>query len=154
MGAIRGRLFKGTFAVVSGCLIIVTSFEKSHPAHLPVYFENTTAISRLLGNTDGLSCGRATVSLMLFSPGGGRFLVGISGVHVPSPHGRLLGGDLEDMKPARHTVQQTFRGDGHLVLSSQSMVFLTCFGGEGKQSSRKWRCLFPSSEHDQLTPAV
>lgn len=47
---------------------------------------------------------------MLFSPGGGRFIVGISGVHVPSPHGRFLGGDLEDMKPARHTVQQTFRG--------------------------------------------
>jgi len=76
MRAIRGRLFKGTSTVVSGCLIIVTSFEKSHPALLPVCFENITAISRFLGNTGG-----------------------------------LLGGDLEDVKPPHHTVQQTFRGE-------------------------------------------
>lgn len=80
---------------------------------------------------------KVTVSLMLLSPGGGRFLVGISGVHVPSPHGGLLGGDLEDVKPAHHAVQQTFREDGHLGLSSQSMVFLTCFGGERKQKQLK-----------------
>lgn len=53
--------------MVSGCLIIVTSFEKSHPAHLLVYFENTTVISRLLGNTDGLSCGKL-LSLSCFFP--------------------------------------------------------------------------------------
>lgn len=67
MRVIRGRLFKGTFAVVSGCLIIATSFEKSQPALLLVCFENTTAISRLLGYTDGLSCGKLQ-SLSCFFP--------------------------------------------------------------------------------------
>lgn len=49
MRAIRGRLFKGIFAVISGCLIIVISFEKFHPGLLPVCFENIAAVSRLLG---------------------------------------------------------------------------------------------------------
>lgn len=63
-------------------------------------------------------------------------------------------GSWEVIRKTHHAVHQTFREDGHLVLSSQSMVFLTCFGGEGKQSSRKRRCLFPLSERDRLTPAV
>lgn len=37
-----------TSTVVSGCPIIVTSFPKSHPAILSVYFENNTAISSYL----------------------------------------------------------------------------------------------------------
>lgn len=67
MKAAGGRLFKGTFAVLSGCLIIVTSFETFQPALVPVCFENTTAISRLLGNTDGLLCGKLP-SLPCFFP--------------------------------------------------------------------------------------
>lgn len=59
MRAIRRQQFKDMiFTVVSGCLIIVTGFEKSHSALLPVCFENTIAICRLPGNTYELSCGK------------------------------------------------------------------------------------------------
>lgn len=50
----KDRLFKGIFAVVSGCPIIVTSFPKSHPAVLSVCCENNTAISSFLETLMGL----------------------------------------------------------------------------------------------------
>lgn len=47
---------------------------------------------------------------MCFSPGGRRFLIGISGVHVPFLDGGFLGGVLQDVNPPHGAVQQTCRG--------------------------------------------
>lgn len=55
---------------------------------------------------------KATISFMRFSPGGRRFLIGISGVHVSSLDGGLLRGVLQDVKPPHGAVQQTCRGGG------------------------------------------
>lgn len=99
----KETLFKGTSTVVSGCPIIVASFPKSHPEALSVCFENNTANIQLLGNTDGLSCGKLPC-LSRFSLCGGKFLVGIPGIHVLSLHSGFLGGDCEDVNPPHHTV--------------------------------------------------
>lgn len=104
----KERLFKGTFTVVSGCPIIVTSFAKSHPAVLSACFKNNTAISSYLETLMGFHVENHRVS-HVFSLCGERFLVGIAGIHVPSLHSGFLGGDLEDVKPPHHTGQQPFR---------------------------------------------
>lgn len=45
----------------------------------------------------------------LFSPGRGRFLVGISGFHVPSLHSGLLVGDVENVNLPHDALQQNSR---------------------------------------------
>lgn len=104
----KESLFKGTSTVVSGCPIIVTSFPKSHPLVLSECFENNTVIFSYLETLMGFHVENYHLSHVFFLCGG-KFLVGILGIHVPSLHSGFLRGDLEDVKPPHHTVQQTYR---------------------------------------------
>lgn len=117
MRAIRGRLSKGTFVVISGCLIIGTSFEKLSPCTFTSVFWKHHCNIQVTWKHRWAFRWKGTISLMLFCPDGGRFLVRISGAHVYSLCGGLLGGDLED-------VQQTFRrGQARGFLLSKHGVF-------------------------------
>lgn len=79
--------------MVSGCPIIATSFPKSHPVVLSECFDNNTVIFSYLETLMGFHVENYHLSHVFFCME--EFLVGISGIHVPSLHSGFLRGDLK-----------------------------------------------------------